>query len=185
MKSYDIPLYPGNSLTIILYQNVSNTDEIMSKLLKGELEYSIINCKAIFDHRQLLFAATKVLSIQHSSKLSTHNVHSELIYLLSPTTNMKDSIKKFGLQADDKQFYIAIFNSTSEKLNDIKSLVKGDQVEEQYNEQSKTIENTSYFSRDTAIENYSLKEYKDIAQCDDSKLKSYIFNSMSMKGLLK
>jgi len=182
MKTYPIVLYPGYEITIILYKDVLNTSEIMTELLKGQLEWSIINCKPIINHQQLLLAATKAIATLSTGKLTTNNIHTELIYRLSPNTNIRESLKNFGLQIEDKEFYIVLFNGKQEKLDQIKSMVKGEQVDQ--STFSFDTPNT-YFDKTLSRKLYAITD-KELSNetTDDNLLKNSIFNSMAIKGLL-
>lgn len=71
---------------------------IVSALIKGgnfsinksseNIPFSVINAAYIMDPLQIVTAAAAVLA---SSSLVTKNVHSELLYRLSPSTNVSSS----------------------------------------------------------------------------------------------
>jgi hypothetical protein len=42
-KHYKLDLFAGHSVTLYLFTNVTNSEEIHKRLLKGELEYAFLN----------------------------------------------------------------------------------------------------------------------------------------------
>ncbi|KAF2076317.1 hypothetical protein CYY_002373 [Polysphondylium violaceum] len=182
MKTYPIVLYPGYEITILLYKDVLNTKDIMTELLKGQLEWAIINCKPIINHQQLLLAATKAVATLATGKLTTNNIHTELIFRLSPNTNIRESLKNFGLQNEDKEFYIVLFNGKQEKFDQIKSMVQGEQIDQS----SHSLDTLNpFFDKELSRKLYGINDKELKATNEDiDLLKNSIFNTMAIKGLL-
>eukprot|EP01132_Coremiostelium_polycephalum_P005844 gene5844-7273_t len=180
MKQYPLILYPNYTISVFLFKNVLNTSEVMSSLLKGELEWSILNCKPIYDIQQILLAANRAAGIQLNGKLTTNNIHTELIFRLSPSTNIKESLKGFGLQPDDKEFYVILFNADDNKIRKVLEFIKGE--EDNDFDLTKT---STYFDKLISRKLYNITEKEVlIDDKENENLKKSILNSMAIKGLL-
>jgi EKC/KEOPS complex subunit CGI121/TPRKB len=70
----------------------------------------------------ILAAANKSLS---STKFKTANIHSELLYNLSPSKNIGEAYRTVGVKPDSKYVTIALFNPSQEDIQFVKDFVKG------------------------------------------------------------
>lgn len=73
-------------ITVELYRGVKNAAEIRSKL--AHLNCAVIKADLVVDPRQIVFAATKALYLKRSGEMRTRTVYTELLYRLSPSTNV-------------------------------------------------------------------------------------------------
>ncbi|EFA78015.1 hypothetical protein PPL_08660 [Heterostelium album PN500] len=196
MRQYEINIYSDSNIkdiTVFKFNNVTNTQEIMDILLKGELEWSIVNARIVYDDRHLLTAATQAIhQLCSKGKLSTNNIHTELIYRMSPTTNIRDSIKTFGLNIEDNVFYIVLFGATEERIDRVRTLVKGDELKEEESDEAlkKQYYPNKYFDSQIARKLYRLPAAAAAAVTNNTSndnlqlLYKDILNSMAIKGHL-
>ncbi|KAK5578021.1 hypothetical protein RB653_002971 [Dictyostelium firmibasis] len=186
MRQYTIKIYPENRLTILLFKNVTNTNEIKDGLQNGLWDWAVANCKPIFDHQQILIAATKSISaFSESKKPESFNINKDMINRLSPSGNFADSLTNFGLNADDKEFFVFLMNATQEKIDQVKSNIKGEEID--ISIETKNI----YFNPDFAKKVYKISDIELPNELSTSnnelyleKLKGLIINNMAVKGLL-
>ncbi|XP_031560571.1 EKC/KEOPS complex subunit TPRKB-like isoform X3 [Actinia tenebrosa] len=84
----------------------------------------------IADPFQVVLAAHKALHLSKLQKTKTKTLHSEIIFNLSPTNNITDSFKKFGLSENDTTLLLAVITTGDgvEKMRAISQHVKGRQV---------------------------------------------------------
>lgn len=103
MKSHTVKaplLTEPCSVSICILQDISlSFDEI--KALIPSLDCALINPKLVASFDQLSTAIMKVLTAGKNMK--TRSRYSELLYSLSPSTNVTESLKTFGLASDCKQ----------------------------------------------------------------------------------
>ena len=87
-KTFTFELHPNHTLHLILYKNVKNAKDLRQLLLQGKEEVGFINAELILDEFQVLVAANKAFHYQKLGQLITKNIHAELVYNLSPNTNV-------------------------------------------------------------------------------------------------
>lgn len=95
-------------IEIFLFTNVENLKEIQDKLTKEGLTVSLLTTTYIPSPLVLKFAATNALHAKANGTLKCHSVFSELLYMLYPTTNMRQAFKTMGLSANETKSLIAI-----------------------------------------------------------------------------
>mmetsp|Transcript_21609 Transcript_21609/g.30203 ORF Transcript_21609/g.30203 Transcript_21609/m.30203 type:complete len:179 (+) Transcript_21609:48-584(+) len=133
-KTFTFELHPNRTLHLILYKNVKNAKDLRALLLQGKEEVGFINAELILDEFQVLVAANKAIHYQKLGQMITKNIHAELVYNLSPNTNISSSLKQFGIGDSTHILLVALFDASEDKIAHIKSLVQGEEVE--LNEQS-------------------------------------------------
>ena len=117
----------GQDCSICLFRNVQNCPEIKAKLLKGELDATILNAVLIPDVYQVIVAANKAVLADKNGKKLTKTVHTEVLYNCSPTTKITQALKIFGIDDKVKDLLVVTFNdSNGDKMNQMQDLIKGD-----------------------------------------------------------
>lgn len=103
-------------------------DEIRSKL--AELPIAIINAATIVSREQLLSAIYRVLLEKQYNRVRTKTLHSECLLALSPTSNIGDAFKKFGITSTCKEIIcLEISENDQDDLVDFDNIVNGEEVE--------------------------------------------------------
>ncbi|CAG9768929.1 unnamed protein product [Ceutorhynchus assimilis] len=122
---YSVNLDPTTqtSLKMQLFNNVTNTAELRSKIMTGELKCCIVKPQLVYDPLQVVVAANKALT---SKKQTTKSIFTELLFNLSPSSNISQSLLKFGIHDKDQSLLVVILEKTTDNFEDIFSLVQGD-----------------------------------------------------------
>lgn len=96
---YSLKLDPSVEATLVvkLFDNVKNMGTLKQKVLSGSLECCLIKPHLIVDPFQIAIAANKALVAE---KLTTRTVYSEILFNLSISKNITQSLQTFGI--DDK-----------------------------------------------------------------------------------
>ncbi|XP_066146644.1 EKC/KEOPS complex subunit TPRKB-like [Euwallacea fornicatus] len=130
MAYYAVELDPstGKTLKMQLYENVKNTMDLRKQIMNGELQCTIIKPELICDPFQVVIAANKTLT---SKKQTTKSVFTEILYNLSPSSNISQSLSKFGVDDKSKGLLVVTLENNDDKSdaeisNNIFALVKGD-----------------------------------------------------------
>ena len=119
--------FTGELCSVNLFRNVKNPLEIREKLMKGQLDATVINAKLIPDILQIFVAANKAAKSRQNGKALTKTVHTELIYNLSPTKKVTESLKIFGISEKSQDLLVVTFDDDNgEKLQNIKNVIQGD-----------------------------------------------------------
>jgi len=80
----------GMAVYASMFLNVSNAAFLQSQLLarNSAFEYAFIDASAIISQKHLLAAVFAAITALTTDSLTTPNVHSEIVYSLSPTHNV-------------------------------------------------------------------------------------------------
>lgn len=90
------PQFPHYEISIALYEDVTNVEELRAKA-NSSLPFALINASLVFSVEQLYSAVYRVL-IEHTyNKIQTASFSSECLLRLSASTKVSES-QKFGLK---------------------------------------------------------------------------------------
>ncbi|ESO95390.1 hypothetical protein LOTGIDRAFT_215045 [Lottia gigantea] len=129
-KTINNEIYPDSTITLALFRDVDNTKEIRQCVMDGQFEAAILKSSMIVDPFQVVIAANKAVHQSRVTKTMTKNVHTEILYNLSPTKNISDSFRKFGAGDNDTSVFIAIIDDADHKtFNIVKKTVNGKLVD--------------------------------------------------------
>ncbi|XP_042259854.1 EKC/KEOPS complex subunit TPRKB [Thunnus maccoyii] len=126
----ELELYPDHSVTQMLFKEVKNAAELRQKAVEGKINGALINPTMLLNPFQVLVAANKAVHLQKIGKMKTRSLFSEIIFNLSPTNNISEAFKKFGISdGDDSVLVVLVHNKDeSQLLSDITAKVNGRQV---------------------------------------------------------
>ncbi|RHZ69510.1 hypothetical protein Glove_283g127 [Diversispora epigaea] len=129
MQTYSFELFPNRGLIhIFLFSEVKNSLELRKRLLShdAELSYAFINARVILDIFQLLIATNCALHNEKCSILKTHNINSEIVYNLSPNTNINEALRRFGISDDSTNIVVVkVGGEANEIKSHLTSLIQG------------------------------------------------------------
>ncbi|KAF8865235.1 CGI-121-domain-containing protein [Acephala macrosclerotiorum] len=93
-------LPPSHSIHIALYRNIQNAAFLQQQLLDGntDFEYALIDASVIVSKIHALAAVYRAVNDLLSNRLRSRNVHSEIVFSLSPNNNIAESFRRFGIQ---------------------------------------------------------------------------------------
>ncbi|KAI1202903.1 kinase binding protein CGI-121-domain-containing protein [Nemania serpens] len=97
-----------HSVHVAVFRDVANAAFLHQQLLARnlEFEYALIDAGVITSRLQVLAAAFKAVTAQVAGSLKTPNVHSELVYSLSPTNNIAESYRRHGITPASRDLVI-------------------------------------------------------------------------------
>jgi len=98
-----------------LFKDVSNSSRICELLRCGEIEAAIIKAELLLEPFILLVAANRAIHQSAHNRMYTRSLSAELIYSLSPTKNISESLITFGIAADSRNLIVATFADTKGK----------------------------------------------------------------------
>ncbi|XP_060592868.1 EKC/KEOPS complex subunit TPRKB-like [Ruditapes philippinarum] len=119
-------LYNDCTITCALYKDVHNAKELRQSVMNGDFEATLLKTTMIADPFQVIVAANRAVHLYKTDKMTTKNVHSEILFCLSATKNISDSFRKFGLGDGDTSVFVVVLNDKDDaSLNLIDSKIQG------------------------------------------------------------
>lgn len=128
--THELELYPDHKVTQMLFRDVKNAAELRQSAVDGKIKGALINPTLLVSPFQVLVAANKAVHLQKIGKMKTRSLFSEIIFNLSPTNNISEAFKKFGISDGDDSVLVVLVQDQDDPppLSDITSRVDGRQV---------------------------------------------------------
>jgi len=130
MSVHGFELFPNHTLTVIVYNNVTKSNEIIKQLQERDLSVAVLKTKCVASLFTLLSAANRALHNAVNDQLKTRALESELLYNLSSSHSISYAFKTFGVGEDSSSVVACIFNATEESTRALDEIIMGDRVEE-------------------------------------------------------
>ncbi|KAI6206744.1 hypothetical protein M3Y94_00947500 [Aphelenchoides besseyi] len=109
-------------LRVCLFQDVKNSVELRELLRNGKIDAAMIRAELVLEPFILLAAANRAVHQAAHNRMFTRSLSAELIYSLSPTRNISDSLNAFGIAENSKVLIVAVFDD--EKGSKMSKIVK-------------------------------------------------------------
>uniref|UniRef100_A0A8D8ZLH1 EKC/KEOPS complex subunit Tprkb n=2 Tax=Cacopsylla melanoneura TaxID=428564 RepID=A0A8D8ZLH1_9HEMI len=121
---YKLPL-ENKAYTVyqVLLSNVTNTKQLHKLILAGQLKCCLIKPSLIFDPWIVSVAANKAVESELNATMTTKSIYTEILYNLSSSKNISDSLKQFGVQDSDCEV-LAVLVTKDGSVEDITNIVK-------------------------------------------------------------
>ena len=117
------------AVTILLFSNVRNSENLFKSLKNGEIEAALIKPSVITDVFQVVMACQRAVRNQFNKRMSTRTVFSEVIYNLSPSKKISDAFKLFGFDGKDEEILAVVMERPdSELVLKLKSQIDGNVI---------------------------------------------------------
>ncbi|KAJ0984095.1 hypothetical protein J5N97_002451 [Dioscorea zingiberensis] len=128
MKEFQVN---GSTLTLALFTDVSNSEELLNLIQEGKLEpeVALLNASLIPDVFPILAAAHKALLDKSRESLKTHTLHSELIYNYSGSKHITESLKRCGISDNTTYILAARFSASHDEMKNVVKLIKGTEID--------------------------------------------------------
>ncbi|OCL13121.1 CGI-121-domain-containing protein [Glonium stellatum] len=114
VQTFHLPHFPAHPTYISLFRDVENVNFLRQQLLEAnaEFEYAFLDATMILSTTHVLAAVFRALNDMLNNRLKSRNVHSEVVFSLSPNNNIAESFRRFGIN-DTTRTLLAIKISTN------------------------------------------------------------------------
>ncbi|GFG29095.1 hypothetical protein Cfor_00265 [Coptotermes formosanus] len=106
------------SLAIFLLKDVKNAAEIKEMVVKGTLNCCIVKPCLILNLFQIVVAANRAVLSKMQDKMTTRKLSTEILYNLSLSRNITQSLIKFGVGESDRNMLVIIIEEGGEDGTD-------------------------------------------------------------------
>ncbi|KAG0246254.1 kinase binding protein CGI-121-domain-containing protein [Mortierella sp. GBAus27b] len=176
METYQLEAVPGvGDVHVACFTDVKNAAVLKERFQAQDktMTFAMVESNLVMDVFQLLLASTKAAKDNESGKLSTQSLSSEIVYNLSPSKNIAESFKRFGIK---------------EQTTSLVAVKIGGQPDEVQEEMSNMIEGniTSFSKLDQEKDITRLRQFYKIDPkvTDDTAILNWIIGSMAMKHIM-
>ncbi|KIW19011.1 hypothetical protein PV08_03301 [Exophiala spinifera] len=99
---------PELALYVSVYTDVENASFLKQQLLAGnaEFEYAFVDASMILSTTHVLAAAFRAMNDYLNDRLRSHNVHSEIVFSLSPNNNIGEAFRRFGISDSTRDLLV-------------------------------------------------------------------------------
>ncbi|KAH9515193.1 hypothetical protein Btru_019474 [Bulinus truncatus] len=108
-------LYKDCTVTLALFTNLESCKNLRKCVMEGTVEAALLKTSMIVDSFQVLAAANKAIHLYQTKSMMTKNVHSEILFCLSPSKNISESFRLFGAADGDTSVFVAVVNDVDDK----------------------------------------------------------------------
>lgn len=127
---YSVQSNPSYTTNLALFTDVTNSSELRQLIIQGKIEAALLNASMIIDPFHVAIAGHKALQLFQQGKMKTKTLHSEIVFNLSPSTNINESFKKFGILDSTTSVLVVIVTqeNANKKISEISKFINGEQV---------------------------------------------------------
>ncbi|XP_065199026.1 EKC/KEOPS complex subunit TPRKB-like [Sycon ciliatum] len=113
-----------------LFENVRNISEVRQDVIGGRCSAALVSPQMVVGSRQVTVAACKAAHCHATNSMKTRSINTELIYWLSPTTSISNSLKHFGSTDQDTSLLAVVIDDaeTSAEAEAVFKRIDGDLV---------------------------------------------------------
>jgi len=99
---------PELALHVAMYTDVENASFLREQLLAGnaEFEYAFIDASMILSTKHVLAAAFRAMNDYLNERLKSRNIHSEIVFCLSPNNNIGEAFRRFGVSESTRNLVV-------------------------------------------------------------------------------
>ncbi|KAI1609496.1 kinase binding protein CGI-121-domain-containing protein [Exophiala viscosa] len=99
---------PELALFAALYTDVENASFLKDQLLAGnaDFEYAFIDASMVLSTTHVLAATFRAMNDYINDRLKSRNVHSEIVFCLSPNNNIGEAFRRFGVSETTKDLLV-------------------------------------------------------------------------------
>lgn len=107
MTSIALEPFPGRCIAVLSAQ-VDDASQLKDAF--KSLDVAIVDASFVLDCLQLTAAACSVLAAESQGNMLTKNLNTELLYRLSPSRNVSESLRMMGLKDGTKSVCVIAFD---------------------------------------------------------------------------
>ncbi|KAK9462716.1 kinase binding protein CGI-121-domain-containing protein [Lipomyces oligophaga] len=134
--STSLPLFPSTKLHLALYTDVTNSLAIRSNLLSGNKSYSyaFLDPTTTLSLTHVFAAIYRAFTARAAQSMRTKTLNTELVFSMSPSMNIADGLRKFGIKDDSTSLLVIRIDedgtlSSLELANALDEIIAGNRIQ--------------------------------------------------------
>ncbi|KAJ8730455.1 hypothetical protein PYW07_017493 [Mythimna separata] len=129
-EPYVVELDPDTKtiLKMYLFQKVQNVEMIRNNIVQGVWSCAAIKPQLIIEPFQVAVAANRAVLAQKQNAMVTKTVYSEILYNLSLSKNITQSLSKFGIEKDSNLLICFLVTEESDASKEILPQIEGESL---------------------------------------------------------
>ncbi|KAM3956927.1 EKC/KEOPS complex subunit Tprkb [Aphomia sociella] len=126
--AYSCELDPETNtiLQMYLFKNVRNIEAIRNNIVNGVWNCAVIKPSLILDPLQVSVAANRAVVSEKYNTMVTRTVFAEILYNLSLTKNISQSLSKFGIEKDNNLLVCFLITPDKDDSKEIIQQIEGE-----------------------------------------------------------
>lgn len=116
----------NTTLKMYFFKNIKNLETLRSKVIEGEWTCGVVNAELVVDPLQVTVAANAAVVAHHRGTMVTRTVYGEILYNLSLTKNISQSLSNFGINKGRDLLLCFLVTPDSDNSEDIIPQIEGD-----------------------------------------------------------
>lgn len=127
-QAYSSELDPETNtiLQMYLFKNVRNVETIRNNIVKGVWNCAVIKPSLILHPLQVCVAANKAVVSQKYNTMVTRTVFAEILFNLSLTKNISQSLGKFGIEKDSNLLVCFLVTPDNNESKEVIQQIEGE-----------------------------------------------------------
>mmetsp|Transcript_25643 Transcript_25643/g.44874 ORF Transcript_25643/g.44874 Transcript_25643/m.44874 type:complete len:171 (-) Transcript_25643:4730-5242(-) len=109
MAAVDLELFPDSPLHICFYTELVNASELKEHVT--EYEFALVNPAFICSIQHVLSAANRAVANRAAGHMKTRALKTELLYYLSPSNNIKETLQRYSIQVESQAILVVAFSA--------------------------------------------------------------------------
>ncbi|KAK5716932.1 hypothetical protein LTR17_016225 [Elasticomyces elasticus] len=173
METILLPHLGQYPLQVGLFLDVQNAQFLRQQLLDGntDFEYAFLNASVLLSRQHVLAACFRAINDMLQGRMKSKNVHSEIVFSLSPNNNISECFRRFGVGEMTKNIVaIKVDNNASRIQEHLQTHVQGQAV-------PFTDEKLASLRDEARVR----KAYK-VDSSSNEEAEAFIIGSMALKG---
>mmetsp|Transcript_8912 Transcript_8912/g.14812 ORF Transcript_8912/g.14812 Transcript_8912/m.14812 type:complete len:198 (-) Transcript_8912:144-737(-) len=116
----------GGEIQIYAYEDVGNSAELLSMIGEGTANnnFAAVDLRYVCSIFHIQCAVSKALLNQQQNAMKTKSLSSEILYLMSPTTKITESLRMYGMKADSRSIAFVCIDG-GDSCKELLSAVQG------------------------------------------------------------
>ncbi|KAK5709799.1 hypothetical protein LTR17_019469 [Elasticomyces elasticus] len=118
METILLPHLGQYPLQIGLFLDVQNAHFLRQQLLDGntEFEYAFLDASVLLSREHVLAACFRAINDMLQGRMKSKNVHSEIVFSLSPNNNISECFRRFGVGESTKDLVAIKIKSDASRI---------------------------------------------------------------------